>query len=123
MAKFLLPLLLLLAGCGLSPEQALTGAGGAGVASIAIIHRSPFDAVYSLATGRDCSVVRLDQGKTYCRREDPIPEPPRFCTRSLGVVDCWAAPERLSPPQNEVADGPRTLTDEQEAYRTRRWPE
>lgn len=118
-----LPMLLLLAGCSATPEQLLTGIGGVGVASIAIIHRSPFDAVYSLASGRDCSIVRLDQGKTYCRPVEPPAEPPRFCTRSLGVVDCWSEPTRLPAPQREVADGPRVLTIEQEANRTRRWPE
>jgi hypothetical protein len=115
-------LMLLLAGCGATPEQLLTGVTGAGIASITIIHRSPFDAVYSLVTGRDCSVVRLDRGETYCRPEEPPPEPPRFCTRSLGVVDCWIEPALLPVPQREVAEGPRVLTAEQEAYRTRSWP-
>jgi hypothetical protein len=111
----------LLAGCGATPEQLLTGVGGVGIASIAIIHRSPLDAAYSLVSGRDCSVVRLDEGKTYCRPLEPPPPPVPFCTRSLGVVDCWTAPP--SPTGREVADGPRTLSPEQEAYRSRRWPE
>ncbi|MBN8897836.1 MAG: hypothetical protein J0H19_02375 [Rhodospirillales bacterium] len=117
----LLPLCLL-AGCGLTPEQGLTVAAGTTIGSITIIHRSPFDAAYSLLTGRDCSIVRLDEGKSYCRPVEPPPEPPRFCTRSLGVVDCWLDPAKLPVPQREVADGPRVLTPEQEAYRTRRWP-
>ena len=40
------------------------------------IQRTPADALYSLISGRDCSVVRLDQGKSYCRPVDPPPEPP-----------------------------------------------
>lgn len=121
MRRCLLPLLLLTA-CGMTPEQGLTGAAGTMIGSIAIIHRSPFDAVYSLITGRDCSIVRLDENKSYCRPVEPPPEPPRFCTRSLGVVDCWMDPAKLPAPQQEVADGPRVLTEQQEAYRTRRWP-
>jgi hypothetical protein len=31
---------------------------GATVGSIAVIQRSPLDAVYSAVTGRDCSIVR-----------------------------------------------------------------
>ena len=38
-------LLLLLAGCGATPEQALTGAAALGIGSIAIIGRSPADAL------------------------------------------------------------------------------
>jgi hypothetical protein len=115
-------LLLALSGCGATPEQLLTGFGGAGIASIAIIHRTPFDAVYSLITGRDCSIVWLDEDKPYCRPEEPPPPPQRYCTRSLGVVDCWAQAEQPILQQRSVGDGPHTLTPEQEANRTRTWP-
>jgi hypothetical protein len=115
-------LLFLLAGCGATPEQLLTGIGGAGVASVAIIHRSPFDAVYSLLSGRDCSVVRLDRGQTFCRPVEPEPQPQPFCTRSLGVVDCWRDPVSLPGHPTPVGGGPDGLTAEQEADRTRRWP-
>jgi hypothetical protein len=47
-------MLLLLAACGATPEQALTGAAALGIGSIAVIQRSPLDAVYSTVTGRDC---------------------------------------------------------------------
>lgn len=122
MSRFLI-LLLALSGCGATPEQLLTGFGGFGIASITILHRSPFDAVYSLVTDRDCSIVRLDQGKTYCRQEEPPPPKPPFCTRSLGVVDCWTRSDASLVQQRTVADGPQTLTAAQEAYRTRGWPE
>ena len=115
-------LILLLAGCGFTPEQILTGVGGGLVGSIAVMHRSPFDAVYSVVAGKDCSVVRLDEGKSYCRPVEPLPEPPSYCTRSLGVADCWRDPAALPDHPAELADGPRVLTPEQEADRTRRWP-
>jgi hypothetical protein len=115
-------MMLALSGCGATPEQLLTGFGGAGIASIAIIHRSPFDAAYSLITGRDCSIVWLDENKPYCRPEEPAPPPQRYCTRSLGAVDCWAGTKETTVQQQPVADGPQTLTAEQEANRTRTWP-
>lgn len=115
--------LLLLGGCGATPEQLLTPVGGVGVTSIVGIHRSPFDALYSLATGRNCSIVRLDRGQPYCVPRQPPPAVPQFCTRSLGVVDCWIDATRLPSPQRQVADGPRVLTEQQEAERTRSWPE
>ena len=114
--------LLPLAGCGW-PEPLTATAAAAGTAgSVAAIGRTPVDAVISLVTGKDCSVVRLDQGKTYCRPVEPKPEPPAFCTRSLGVVNCWQDPENLADRPAGVADGPATLTPEQEADRVRRWP-
>jgi hypothetical protein len=115
-------MLLLLAACGATPEQALTGAAALGIGSIAVIQRSPLDAVYSTVTGRDCSIVRLDQGKSYCRPVEPPPETPPYCTRSLAVADCWQDPASLPDHPPELADGPRTLTPAQEADRLRRWP-
>jgi hypothetical protein len=91
------------------------------VSTVATIGRSPADAVYSLVTGRDCSVVRLDEGKSYCRPVDPPPEPPTFCTRSLGAVNCWANPGSLPGRPTPVGEAP-AMTAEQEAYRVRSWP-
>ena len=113
----LLPLLLV--ACQANPVELTSVVGGVTVGSIALLQRSPFDAVWSLVTGQDCSVVRLDQGESWCRPPEPPPEPPPYCTRSLGSVDCWADPAGHPP---EVADGPRTLTPAQEANRTRHWP-
>jgi hypothetical protein len=93
------------------------------VAAIPILHRDILDTLYSAVSGRDCSVVRLDQGQSYCRETEPPPVRPAFCTRSLAAVDCWANPEALPGHPREVADGPRVLTPAQEANRTRRWPD
>jgi hypothetical protein len=119
----ILAVLLPLAGCG-GPDNLIAGgvAAGVTVASVATIQRTPLDAVYSWWTGRDCSAVRLDQGKTYCRPVEPPPEPPAFCTRSLGSVDCWRDPDTLPNHPHGVADGPAGLNAEQEADRVRKWP-
>ena len=109
---------LLLAACD---PASLGAAAAAGVGSVVVIGRTPVDAVVSLASGRDCSAVRLDRGQSYCRPEEPPPGPPPYYTRSLGRVDCWREPPLTIPLQRGVADGPATLTPEQEAHRTRRW--
>jgi hypothetical protein len=114
-----LTLLPLLAACGREPSGAFAAANAA---SVVVFARGIPDLVVSAISGRDCSVVHYDEGKPYCRPQEPPPEPPVFCTHSLGVVDCWLNPEALPGHPPEVADGPRTLTPEQEAYRTRRWP-
>jgi hypothetical protein len=79
------------------------------------------DAVVSVVGGKDCSVVRWDQGKSYCKPEEPKPDAPPYCTRSLGVVDCWKDPAALLDPPPEVADGARALTPMQEKDRTKGW--
>jgi len=115
------PFLLLLA---LTACAEPTGAfAAANAASVVVFQRAIPDLVVSAVTGKDCSVVRLDQGKSYCRPQEAPPARPPYCTRSLGAVDCWANPEKLPGAPPEVADGPRSLTPEQEANRTRRWPD
>jgi hypothetical protein len=111
-------LLLVLPACDPASLGATAAAGGG---SVAVIGRTPVDAAVSLASGRDCSVVRLDRGLGYCRPAEPPPAPPPYCTRSLGRVDCWREPPLAFPMQRGVADGPTALTAEQEAHRTRRW--
>jgi hypothetical protein len=108
-----------LAGCGADPLTYAAVVGGTTAGSVAVIQRTPIDALFSLVTGRDCSAVRLDRGESYCRPEEPPPGPMPYCTRSLGVADCWSDP--LGQPR-QLGDGPRALTPAQEANRTRRWP-
>lgn len=115
-------LLLLLAGCGATPAQVGVGVVAVGAGSIAAIGRTPIDAAVSVVTGKDCSVVHWDQGKPYCKPQEPKPDEPPYCTRSLGVVDCWQDPATLPDHPPEVADGPRMLTPAQEQNRTQRWP-
>ncbi len=118
-----LPCVLPLAGCSWPPAGVVAAALVVpNVVSVSTIQRTPLDAVYSLATGRDCSVVRLDQEKSYCRPVEPEPEPPEFCTRTLGTVNCWLDPASMPGQPVGVADGPSTLTAAQEANRLRTWP-
>jgi hypothetical protein len=110
-----------LGGCALPVSVAAYVGGGVPVASVAAIHRTPPDAVWSLVTGRDCSLVRLDQGKSYCKPEETPPEPVPFCTRSLARVDCWQDPATVPGRHAGVADAP-ALTAAQEADMVRGWP-
>jgi hypothetical protein len=122
MKAIFLAAVLALAGCGISDNLGAAIGFGTVVGSVATIHRTPVDAIYSWWTGRDCSVVWLDEGKTYCRAVEPKPEPPVFCTRSLGTVDCWKDPDNVPGHPRGVADGPTGLTEQQEADRVRMWP-
>lgn len=115
----LLPLLLplLLGGC-----EALAPIAVASGASVAAIGRSPVDVVVSLATGRDCSVVRLDRRQSYCAQAEAPPATEPFCTMSLGRADCWIIPPLAMPAHVPVGDGAQPLNAGQEANRTRFGP-
>jgi hypothetical protein len=117
----LLPALLLLGGCGGSWYEPPGAIAGFNAAAIPVIHRDLFDAVYSAVTGRDCSIVHLDDGKNYCTPLEPPIAPPAYCTHSLADVDCWSSPAVLPLPQRGVADQP-ALTPAQEADRVAPWP-
>jgi hypothetical protein len=41
-----------------------------------------------------------------CRPAPPPGPPPPYCTRSLGVADCWRDPSRLTDQPPELADTP-----------------
>jgi hypothetical protein len=88
------------------------------VAAVPLLGRTLTDTAVSFAVGADCSIVRVDAGKSYCMKEPP-PKPVPVCTRTLGTVDCWANPEAFGERLTEVADGPRALTPGQEQHRTR----
>ena len=118
--RLLTPLVLAAAGAG-CVETAATVVG-VGMAAVPLVGRTLGDVAVSAISGQDCSLVRLDAGKSYCAPQEAVPARPVVCTRSLGTVDCWANPEALGVPVREVADGPRALTPAQEAHRTRRWP-
>ena len=120
--RSLVPIALLLL-CGCEAAQAPVGiAAAANIGSVMVIGRTLPDAVVSVATGRDCSAVRLDRGLDYCRPEEPAPLPPIYCTRSIGSVDCWRQPPLAVPLPPGVAQGRAVLTLQQDAHRLRRWP-
>lgn len=114
-------LALLLAGCT-GPGAAAGIAVGANVLSLTTIHRTIPDAVISLVSGKDCSMVRLDENKSYCRTPHPLPPPPPYCTQTLGEATCWRDPQDLPDHAPPIAEGAQTLSPVQLANRNRRWP-
>ena len=111
-------LLLLAALGGCTPVVGLVGAD---IASVTVLGRGLGDVGYSAVTGRDCSVVRLDTGKTYCAPRDDAPQQQPFCTRTIGVVTCWADPYLVPQRQEEFGYTPPPAED-QLRYRSSRWP-
>jgi hypothetical protein len=122
------PLVLLAAALSCASLGGCTETGGivmlaADAASVMVLGRTMPDLAVSGVPGRDCSAVRLEQGHSYCRPQDPPLAPPPFCTRSLGGVQCWANPDDLTSRSRPLADAELSLTPAQEADRMRRWPQ
>ena len=115
-----LPLLLglVLAGCGAAPVAGpLLAAEGV---SVMVLGRGLLDLGVSAVSGRDCSIVRLERGQTYCTPTyEPVAE--QYCTRTLARVDCWTDPALLPSPSPGIGDTPPP-TPAQERYRAARWP-
>lgn len=120
MRTLLLALTLPIAACS-DPAGISTALIAVEATSVVVFGRSVADIGVSAITGRDCSIVHLDRGQTYCAPRYVGPEEPAFCSRSLGVVDCWADPANLPPGVRPVADTPPP-TPEQVDYRKARWP-
>ncbi|WP_460253338.1 hypothetical protein [Acidiphilium sp. MT5] len=114
--------LLGLSGCGLSAGADAGIGAGANLVALTTIHRTIPDAIVSLALHRDCSLARLDAGKSYCRNPAPLPPPIPYCTRTLGQVTCWSDPENLPDHAPPVAEGPNRLSRAQLANRNHGWP-
>ncbi|WP_421989627.1 hypothetical protein [Roseococcus sp.] len=116
LATLLLPLL---GGCD---GPALVATAGVNVASLTLVGRTVPDLLVSGVTGRDCSIVRLDRGLSYCGPSPVAPGPQPYCTRSRGSVDCWVSRPLAIPIVPGQGDAPPGLTVAQEADRTARWP-
>lgn len=77
--------------------------------------RAAFFLVLALLTG-GCAVSIF--AATY---PDPPKLPPRICTPSLGVPDCWTNPQVLGEVR-PLADNPFHSTAAQTGYRAGLWP-
>jgi len=51
------------------------------------------DHLVSYQTGKNCSTVRTEQGRTYCVEDEPNPVATVHCYPTLGDVTCYAEPE------------------------------
>ncbi len=106
-----------LSACGPEPVAALAGVE---IATVAVFGRGLVDIGVSAVSGRDCSIVRLDRGLTYCEPKQ-IPVREAYCTRTLAAVDCWASPAVLPTPRPGVGYTPPP-TKAQLRYRDAPWP-
>jgi hypothetical protein len=82
-------LCLFLASCGIpaTPYAMVDGA------VVITTEKTMADHVVSAASGKDCSLVRLEKGTTYCKEDEVVPHPNLYCYRELGAVTCYDGPD------------------------------
>ena len=51
------------------------------------------DHIISVASGKDCSLVRVERGLRYCKEDEVVPHPNVYCYRELGGVSCYDKPD------------------------------
>ena len=73
-------------------------------ASVMATDKTIPDHIVSYRSGKDCSTVRTEQGRTYCREDEPNPQPVAYCYRTLGDVTCYAEPDPARHPGEQIGN-------------------
>jgi len=66
--------------------------------------KTPGDHLASYMTGLDCDTIRASQDNgPHCRpHHQEVIEPPVYCYRTLGNVDCFRSPDPYGYNQREI---------------------
>lgn len=71
-------------------------------ASVMTTDKTVLDNAISLLSGKDCSTVRREAGRTYCVEDEPNPTPAIHCYKTLGEVTCYDRPDPYGGGQQKV---------------------
>jgi hypothetical protein len=74
--------------------------------------KTPMDHAYSLATGKDCSLVRKQRGLTYCIEDESVVEQALHCYPTLGETMCYRSPDPYPGGQRAIGAPPRLAGDD-----------
>ena len=67
------------------------------------------DHVISVASGKDCSLVRKERGMTYCKEDEVVPHPNVYCYRELGGVSCYDGPDQRRHDRGRLGNNEHNL--------------
>lgn len=91
------------------PRPLIKTAANLSIVSAAVVmatDKTLSDHLVSWNLGKDCSTVRVEQGRTYCREDEPNPTPTVFCYPTLGDVMCYAEPDPTRHPDARTGVAP-----------------
>lgn len=87
------------------------------LSSVLILTACAPDYMARKLTGRECNAGYIAAGNDWCMPATRSPPPQPYCTQSWNGTDCWARPDLMPNVAHEVYEGPRGLTQEQNAKR------
>jgi len=90
-----------------APRGLMKTTGNLSIVNSAVIMGSDktiLDHVASYRSGKDCSTIREEKGRTYCREDEPNPIPDLQCYRTLGDVMCYSKSEPNSQPGDVIGN-------------------
>lgn len=93
-----------LAGCA-GPEATAVGAA-VSVVSLNVTKKTVTDHIASAVTGRDCSIITLNETGEYCPEQVVVDRSNLYCYRTLGGVDCHTLPDPYKNSQTSLASPP-----------------
>ena len=106
-------LALLVSGCSefytMVPRDALKTVGNLSVVSTALTmgtDKTLTDHLVSYHKGKDCATLRLEQGRTYCKEDEPNPVAQVHCYPSIGDVTCYAQANPARKPDERIGGQP-----------------
>jgi hypothetical protein len=67
------------------------------------------DHVVSYASGKDCSTVRSNSGRTYCEESEANPRAKVWCYRTIGKPVCYDKPDPYQGNQRKIGDNDHNL--------------
>jgi hypothetical protein len=67
------------------------------------------DHILSYVSGKDCSTVRRNLGRTYCVEDEPNPILRVFCYPAIGMVTCYDTPDPRRQPFEKVGRSDHNL--------------
>ncbi|TCS60145.1 hypothetical protein [Varunaivibrio sulfuroxidans] len=70
--------------------------------SVILTDKTIGDHIVSHYSGKNCSSVRLEQGRTYCVEDEANPVADVYCYRTLGNVTCYKNPDPSQDPSARV---------------------
>ena len=108
---FVIATLLLVSACSnfysIAPRPLIKTVGNFSIISAGVLmatDKTLGDHYASYTTGKNCSSVRLEQGRTYCREDEPNPIPTVHCYRTIGDVTCYAEPDPARRPDERIGN-------------------
>ncbi len=98
-----------LGGCGLGPKALTAASTALSLTTLQNTRKTIGDHVVSAATGRDCSILKLEATGEYCPETLVADRSNVYCYRTLADVDCHNLPDPYKNSHRALGSPPPVL--------------